>query len=162
MPLIKPEDLYTSSGQRRTRALFKETCSAQDTPVAALGKRTDGLIPMRDLFIEFCVYDPSEAEFAELVFGDYSHWALIKDTPWIAPYLDEWRMITDVKRKSIAFKSILKEAQEGRSPLAAAKYLIEEGWKDKRNTKTRKQNRESTEKAVDSVSSDIARLKDYM
>lgn len=162
MSLIKQEDLFTSSGQRRTRALFKETCASHETPVAALGKRTDDLIPLRDIYFDLCVDDPTENDFAEFVFGDYSHWALIKDTPWIKPYLDEWRMNADIKRKSIAFKAILKEAQGGRSPLAAARYLIEEGWKDKRNTKVRKQNRESTERASETIKSDIARLKDYM
>ncbi len=162
MPLIEHKDLYTSSGQRRTRALFRETCMASDTPVASIGKQPGALIPMRELFLEFVPNDPTEFEFAELVFGDYAHWKMIADAPWMSDVLAEWRMICDVKRKSEAFKAVLEEAKGGRSSFTAAKYLIEEPWKDKRNPKTKEAVNKSTQKARDGILEDVKRLSDYM
>ena len=162
MSLIDPKYLLTTSGQRRTRSLFRETCMGSDTPVAALGRNPGDLIPVRQLFLSMVPEDPTEFMFAETVFGDYAHWKLIADAPWMKDYIEEWRMICDVKRKSDAFQSVLKEAKEGRSAFSAAKYLIEEPWKDKRNTKTKEKVKESTKKAFDSVKDDVARLKDYM
>ena len=162
MPLIKHEDMYTSSGQRRTRALFRETAGSSDSPVASLGKQPGDLIPVRDLFIEFVSEDPTEYEFAELLLGDYAHWKLIADAPWMQDYIAEWRMICDVKRKSDAFKGILLEAKGGRSAFSASKYLIEEPWKDKRNPKNKKEVTESTRRASATVAADVARMKDYM
>lgn len=162
MPLIEDKDLFTSSGQRRTRALFRETCMAKDKPVAALGKQPGDLLPMRELFIALVTNDPSEVTFAEEVFGDYAHWKMIADATWMEEVITEWRLIADARRKSNAFQSILAEAQAGKSKFTAAKYLIEEPWKDKRNPKTKKQVEESTKLARDTISSDISRLKDYM
>ena len=162
MPLIKHEDMYTSSGQRRTRALFRETAMSSDSPVAALGKQPGDLIPVRDLFIELVSPDPTEYEFSDLLLGDYAHWKLIADATWMKDYIDEWRMICDVKRKSEAFRSVLKEAKDGRSAFSASKYLIEEPWKDKRNPQTKAQVKESTQRAKDTIASDVARLRDFM
>lgn len=162
MALIPQDKLITKSGQRRTRALFKETCMPSDEPVASLGRTTGGLLCIRDLFVEYVAPDPTEYDFAMHVFGDYAHWKLIAGTPWMKDYLDEWRETADVKRKRDAFQSVLEEAQGGKSKFSAAKFLIEEPWKDKRNKETRSRSKRTSEKASEEYKEDVARLKDFM
>lgn len=163
MALIKHEDLYTENNQRKTRSLFKETCASDDKPVATLSRhKQEGYVFIREAYIAFCVDDPSELDFAEAVFGDYSHWHAMKDAAWIKPYLEEWKLICDAKRKSLAFKGILNEVQtNGRSAFTAAKFLIDEPWVNKRDKDAKKRSTESTKAAVSEVSADVERMKDY-
>lgn len=162
MPLIPEERLITKSGQRRSRALFKETCLPKDEPVASLGRTTGGLLPIRDLFVSYVAGDPTEYDFAMEVFGDFAHWKMIANTPWMEPYLEEWRETADVKRKRDAFKAVLEEAETGRSKFSAAKYLIEEPWKDKRNKEVKERSKRTSDRANSEFKDDIERLKDYM
>jgi hypothetical protein len=134
--MIDNDILYSSQGHKRTRALFWETALPDDHPVMTLNRK-EGYIAIRPLFIELVVDDPSEAIFAETVFGDVAFWENITKAKWMAPYLREWRMICDVKRKSYAFQAVVKEVKEGgRSSFTAAKYLIEEPWNKDKKTKT--------------------------
>jgi hypothetical protein len=163
MSLLKHNEIYTTAGQRKSRALFKETCKSEETPVAYLGRQPDDrYLSMRETFIEYCIDDPTEATFAEVVFGDVYFWEWLKTATWMEPYLEEWRTITDIKRKQAAFKTIFDEAMEGRSRYTAAKYLIEEPWKDKRDPKVKEKNKRTTEEAFSFYKDDVARLKDYM
>ena len=50
----------------------------------------------------------------------------------------------------------------GRSAFTAAKYLIEEPWKDKRNPKVKEQNKKTTEAAKSVFSEDLERLQEFM
>lgn len=164
MALIKHEDLYTENNQRKTRSLFKETCASDDKPVASLSRhKQEGLVFIREAYIAFCVDDPTELEFAEAVFGDYSHWHAMKDASWIKPYLEEWRLICDAKRKSEAFKGIINEVKTGgRSAFTAAKFLIDEPWIDKRNKDAKKRSDASNRAARQDVDADVERMRDYL
>lgn len=164
MSLIKEEQLYTPGGVRLSRALFKEMNDGSSDPFFTLGRSKDGLPSLRSIFIPMVVEDPTELEFAEYVFGDYSFWVHLTKCRWMEPHLEEWRMIADTKRKVNAFKSIAKEAQgnHDRSALSAARYLIEEPWKDKRSPKTKKAVKGSADKASAAVQNDVVRLKDFM
>ena len=156
-----PEDvLRNNSGKFRTVSLFKEKSNnPEDKPIFTLGRdKKDGYVSLRDLYIALCTEDPTEDTFVETVFGDYQGWKTLSSVGWIQPYLKEWREVCDTKRKTVAFKAIIKEVKEGKSPFAAAKYLIEEPWKG-RKTSARTTRKHTTENAFEAVSSDIDRLK---
>lgn len=158
--MFTEEILYTANGIRRTRSLFKEFAVSGDMPVFTL-RRAEGYVRIKDLYIKFCVSDPSEADFAETVFGDVSFWKNIAKCDWIQEDLREWRETAEVKRKSKAFKAIIKEVEsKGRASFSASKFLIEEPWKDKRDPKTKTQNKKTTSKASVQVRSDIQRLQE--
>lgn len=163
MPLFTFEQLHSSQNHRLTKALFLETCRPCDEPIMTLSRtQKRDLVVLKDIFIELTQDDPSEMSFAEYVFGDYGHWKLISDATWMQPYLSEWRMIADVKRKSKAFKSIVREVEEGgRNSYSAAKYLIDEPWKGK--SKDAKENvKESKERARNEYTQDFKRIKEMM
>lgn len=169
--LIPREILYNDMNVLRTASLFKETCRLNDNPIISLkSTRRDDMISLRDLYIQFCVDDPSETEFAEHVFGDVGVWEQIKKANWITPYLEEYRLVTDTKRKAKAFRYLAQEVKEqGKNAYGAAKYLIEEPWKDKRNTETRKKSRKTTQAAAEevkqenpSIADDWARIQSSM
>lgn len=161
-PMFPRELLYNASGKKKTTSLFVETQRTGDEPFMTLkADKGNGNISLRDLFIQLVVDDPSEVTFAEVVFGDMEFWLHLSNCGWMQEYVKSWRSITDAKRKSKAFKSILSEIEnEGRSAYSAAKYLIEEPWKDKRNKEVKEQVKETTKAAYSEYSSDVSRLKE--
>lgn len=164
MPLLEPDQLYTPGGLRLSRALFKEMNDGSSQPYFTLGRDKGELPSLRGIFIELVEDDPTEVTFAEHVFGDYSFWVHLTKAKWMQSHLEEWRLITDSRRKAKAFKAIVKEAEGNgqTSGFTAAKYLIDEPWKDKRNPKTKEAVKKSTETASKAVQGDIARMQDFM
>lgn len=165
MSMFTRDDLLNDQGRYKTRGLFREVCRPEDEPIFTWSKGTDthGLINLRDLYIRYSVDDPSEATFAEAVCEDIGWWEEVKTTSWIKGPLSEWRKVATIKRKAKAFQAILKEIEEGgRSSFTAAKYLIEEPWIDKRTKGAKEAAQETTEKAFESVSGDVIRLKNYL
>lgn len=162
MSLFSYEQLHSTLNHRKTKALFAETCNPDQEPIMTLGRNEKkGLVVLRDYFIDLVATDPSEYTFAETVFGDYAFWDNLSQATWIQPYLAEWRMVADVKRKSLAFSQLLTEVQsQGRNAYGAAKYLVEEPWKKGRPAK--KVSKETSTKAAEGFSDDVARLRDYM
>lgn len=151
MPVFTEDQLYGLKGHMKTRALFKETCSPKDTPLMELKKRAHNELPcLRDYYINLCVMDPTEADFAEEVFGDIIFWENLKKTEWFAPYYEEYKRTADIKRKSIAFKSVFAELHDGKNALSAAKFLIQEGYvpREEKTRAKRKEIKETTQEAV--------------
>lgn len=159
-PMFPKELLYGSKGHMRTQSLFLETRRHGDEPLFTLKPGTrHGCPSLRDLFIEYTVYDPSESSFAEAVFGEVAYWENLKKADWMQDHIEKWRYIADVKRKAIAFKTIIKEVEnDGRNAFSAAKYLIDEPWKDKKNPKVKEEVKKTTEEASDRVQEDRLRL----
>jgi len=181
MAILKPEQYRKSSGPYMTKALFYEITNDQDSAVFTLKEQdypitnTESpaygktMLSLRRLFVEYTLDDPTEVTFSDKVFGSWRAWSAICRSPVLAPYLEEWREEAAVRRKSLAFKSVVEEATGGRSALQASKYLIEEPWKLKgtrSDTKDgralRKKIRETAAKAFDDagIEEDIQRLKD--
>jgi hypothetical protein len=158
------DQLHSTQGHRLTRSLFKETCKPGDVPIMTLGRKPkEGLVQLAPIFLELVTDDPSEYELGLAVLGSYAHWKLIAEATWMVPYLQEWRMETDVRRKSGAFRRLHTEAiGGGRAAFTAAKYLIEEPWKDKRNPKAKAEVQKSSTKAASGYDEDMIRLKDHM
>lgn len=117
---------------------------------------------LQDLYVQYCVNDPTEYDFAMAVFGEVEAWDRVKRIPKFRnEYYDTWVYLAEKKRKRDAFKVIYDEATgDSRSKYSAAKFLIEEPWKDKRNAKTRAQAKKSTEAAAKPFVDDAKRLKE--
>lgn len=162
-PLFSREQLYSRLGHKKSKSLFVEVnTKAEMTPFLSLkASRPGGPISLRDLYIEYCTADPSEAYFAEAVFGEVSFWENIKKCQWFQPYYEEWQRVAEVKRKSAAFRYIFNEVDsQGKNAFNAAKYLVQEPWKDKRNAKVKKEAEETTEEALSDYDKDAERLRE--
>jgi hypothetical protein len=161
-PIFTKEQLWASNGTAKTNSLFTETARPGDTPIASLnGNTTKPVLCLRDFYVTLVAEDPSEVTFAETVFGDLRYWMKLKEAKFMPPYLEEWNAMADTIRKKLAFEAVIREIKEGgRSSFSAAKYIIEEPWKDKRNTKTRETSKKTTEDAHGFWKSDIERLKE--
>ena len=163
MPLVDTSVLLTTSGVCRTTSLFYETTRQGDVPIFVFNPTPPpgaaGLLKFRDIYLAFCVDDPTEGRLAEEVFGDYKYWDKIANTTLIQPYVHELRELATIKRKEIAFKAIMEEAKNGKNKLSAAKYLIEEPWIIK-TRKTKAQIEETSRRAASSISQDLDRLKE--
>jgi hypothetical protein len=117
-------------------------------------------------FIDLCTMDPTEYEFASVIFGSWEIWERISNAPSVKPHVAKWRKEATIRRKAMAFKAVVSEVSEGgRSSFTAAKYLIEENWKDQGQTKdgraARKEVRETASAAYErsAISEDLKRLK---
>jgi hypothetical protein len=114
-------------------------------------KTENGIIRTKSLFYELSYDSPEYALFT------------LKEEDIV-----KWRREAEVKRKSLAFESVVKEIQEGgRSSFTAAKFLINEEWKAKedgraarkeKNLKDKTTSEEAFERA--GVNEDLKRLKD--
>lgn len=134
LPLTR-DHLYTSLNNIRVTCLYKELCAQGDKPIFTIRTHKEGLISIKNLFVDLTVDDPTEVTFANEVFGEVGYWLKSRENPTLKPHLEEWRLEADVIRKSKAFKAIVDEVvTNGKSALSASKYLIEEPWKSKSGT----------------------------
>ena len=172
MPLLAPEDFKNESGVVRTKSLFHEY-SYDDTSSVVFTLKDTGyalpsgreLLPISRLFVESTVQDPTEYTFAMEVFGSWEAWDKIRSGDRrLKAQIEKWRREADVCRKSIAFRSVVEEAQGGKSAFSASKYLIEETWATKGpdGRSARKQARETAEEAFErsGTAEDIKRLRE--
>jgi len=160
MAIFKKEQLWAANGLPKTNCLFQETKRPGDAPIMSLNGWSDDYPCLRTYYVNLTVDDPSEATFAEEVFGDIRYWFKLRDAKFMSSYLPEWREEADIKRKQKAFKAVFKEVEEnGRSAFTAAKYLIEEPWKGK-TLEVKKATRRTTGKAVSVFDEDLERLRE--
>lgn len=163
MPIVNRDDIWTPNNRPKFLCLFQEfKQTADEKPIFTLRDEKEGLISLKRLFIKLTIDDPTEATFADEVFGDIYWWMEVRDHKMLKPHIDKWREEAELIRKSIAFKALYKEvAEDGRAALTAAKYLIEEPWKTKGRKAAGKQ---TTERAAEAVKNhykdDYARLKE--
>lgn len=157
-PMFPREVFFTENNKPRTRSLFYDfhVHGTMNQAVFTIKPYDDkGYVSLRKLFLQYVPDDPSEVTFAEIVFGDFQTWETISQAPAVKPFVEKWRYVADVKRKSEAFGVIVAEAKENKN-YHAAKYLIEEPWK-KSNSKT-KDTKETTAQAFTAVEDDVSRL----
>lgn len=159
-PMFPKELTHSKMGKKKTSSMFVETAKPGDNPFLTLGSNKK-YISLRDLFIKYVTDDPSEVSFAEIVFGEYDFWLNLSECKWLEDHVTQWRRITDARRKAKAFSAIVQEIDnDGRNAFAAAKYLIQEPWKDKRDPKVKKDSEETTKEAYREFHGDIDRLKE--
>ena len=95
-PMFPKEMTHNSMGRMKLGALFVETHRPGDEPFLSLKAQKDnGYVSLRDLFIQYVVDDPSEATFAEVVFGDMEHWNQLLACNWMDEHVTKWRAICD-------------------------------------------------------------------
>ena len=162
----------TEYGRFLTKALFYELSYDNLDSVLFTLKEHDVTLPngahavsISQKFIELATDDPTEYTFAQHMFGSWEVWERISNAPQLKKHVAKWRNEASVKRKSLAFKSIVMDVVEGgRSAQASAKYLIDEPWvsgKGKDGRAARKEVRETAAEAFErsAVSDDLKRLK---
>ena len=161
MSILSREDLYTEHNVPKTASNIKELARDTDNPVFTLYPELEGYISLQKLFVSLTIDDPTEVNFAEEVFGDVGYWMILQKVAKLKPHIEKWREIAEMKRKQKAFKAIINEVEhEGKGKLQAAKFLIEEPWKNKRIKTTREASKKTTERAFNSVSDDYKRLRE--
>lgn len=138
------------SGKKVVVGLFKEF----DRPDRKF-RPVCSLADWKETYIQ-CM-DPSEYKAAMALIGDWEHWTLIRNHPFIKPTMDKWAEELAVKMHSEAIDRMRYHAtQQGGG--AAARWLAEQGYSD---TPKVKRGRPSTKEVVpenNDVSGDLARL----
>lgn len=105
-----------------------------------------------------------EYEFAEEVLGGWEHWQLLCSYA-IKEQVKQWREELNIKLKAKAIRSIIQTATSNdKSALQAAKYLADEGYIQKEQTRGRP-SKEEKERALresqmikDELDDDLKRL----
>ena len=157
--MFSRNQLYGPNGKMLTKSLFREIVGG-DAPLSLGRHEREGCINLRSLYISLCVDDPTEVVFAETVFGDWTFWDNLRSSPLLRKHVEEWREVCEVKRKSLAFASLIEEVKKGgRGRLAAAKYLIDEPWKGK-SKKVREKVNETSSLASKEIKEDLKRLQE--
>lgn len=171
MPICTKEQLYGSNNVPRTKDIFYEhrftgKSEGANAIFTVANVPAEGYIPLKKLYMSFCVEDPSEITFCDEVFGDFHYWSCLQEASLFKPILETWRYEASVRRKQLAFKEVIKELKEGKASFQAAKYLVEEPWKggptaaDRKKAKAKSQ--ESAEEAFQNsqIQDDVKRLRD--
>lgn len=82
-------------------------------------------LSLRKRYLE--LKDPSESAIAEIYFFDHRHWDNVCNSPFLEPYIAEWRVSLERILQEDAIERIRKIADSGN--FAAAKWLAEKTWK---------------------------------
>ena len=82
---------------------------------------------LKDIYMDS--NDPTEYDFAIKAFNSWNQWQKIKNNKAIKPYLEGWEEELEIKIRSKAMSSIVKEAVSGKSSFNAAKFLATGEWK---------------------------------
>mgnify|MGYP003595513347 CR=1 FL=1 len=135
-----------SEGYRRHDPVFSlyEDLSFNDKP----------LINAKKAFIEEA--DPSGYKWAIKYLGSWQHWQKLCDLPWFQEALAIWREELAAKLHADALKEIVdlsRSAKNDAQRLAAAKYLVEQGWV-KKNSRGRPNRSESSSRNTGGVTLD--------
>ena len=174
MPLFEQSQLRSVNNIIRTKSLFLETSYDDGSEAIMTLKESDWttkegkrLLSLRRLFVEYTLDDPSEYEFAMEVFGSWEVWLKVRSAnkPTIAA-VEKAREEADIKRKSLAFRTVIHSVKEGNATFQAQKWLVDEPWKTKPTTKDGRKDR--AEQAVraeeafvkEGFDSDLERLKE--
>jgi len=174
MSMYKLSQLKTDNGIIRTKSLFYELSYVDPEFALFTLKEEDMVMPngrpivaLSKLYLAFATMDPTEYQFAISVFGSWEVWEKMQLTAPLKKPIEKWRREAEVKRKSLAFESVIKEIQEdGRSSFTAAKFLINEEWKPKEDGRTARKAKSAEAKSTSEeafekagVTDDLERLK---
>jgi hypothetical protein len=168
MSILKPEDFTHPTGQVLSKLIFYDLSFDHDKSLLTL-KYNDQtlsngriLLSFPKVYLEYCVDDPTEYNFALGLFGSWNVWRIIEKTRGVQNILPDLREEVTVARKAKAFSTLGREAETN---VTAAKYLIEEPWVSGKGTDGRK-NRQKVRETADQafhksgIEDDVQRLKD--
>lgn len=164
MKLPLPRDMiYTPQQRCKLFPYVQELAVTPEHVIFTLRKEKGDLISLQQLFIDYTVDDPTETEFALAVFGDVAYWLEMRESIQVKPHVEKWREECDIRRKAMAYKAVINEVKtQGRSSFSAAKFLIEEKEKDKRNPKTKEQVEKTSKAAREYLSSDLEAIENFL
>jgi hypothetical protein len=152
-------------GRYRTQSLFREMAYGKLSEHGPLYTLKDedpkGELPsLKQIYLE--ANDPTEYEFAIAAFGEWNHWKLLTSLAWMEPYVYAWREELEIKIRSNAVKTIIKEAESGKGKYNAAKFLSDAGWKAKirgRPTEAERTRQAKIQVGIDtSIAEDLKRI----
>ena len=123
----------------------------------------DEYIALKEVYMQ--IADPTEYEFAMVVFGSFKHWKLLSDLFWTKDKVAEWRDELEIKLKSQAVLGIADMAYDPEiketTKLQSLKWLASSEFAEKK-TKTAKAKEEKEQAIVsgviDNVRDDFERL----
>ena len=159
MAIVTRDQIYTPQNTLKFLCLIHELKPfyQEEPAIFTIRDEKEGYISLKKLFVRYVSEDPTESLFAEEVFGDVGYWLKVRDKDQIKPLVEEWTKEADVIRKQKAFRAILKEVEkDGKASFTAAKFLIEEPWKNRKSSTVRKQINETTEAAARKVKEDYS------
>ena len=133
------------SNQRLTKALFYEQSwiNSSDYIYTLKDKdyEVDGKVlpSLYLLYMEECIKDPSEYSFASKHFDGWEHWLMVRDATWFyKPYYQKWKSELEVRIRSLALISLIKESKvQSKNSMAINRLLLEGQW-DPSQTKTKR------------------------
>lgn len=159
-----------TTGNFYTQSLFFEICGSDKSKAIYTLKEHDHEVngvtykSLKRIYLSYA--NPHEYEFATENFYSWRHWERVCKNGLIAPYVQEWRDELEIKLRSMGVKEHIRQIQEGgKGALAAARYLANKEWLDKRGAgrPTKDEvNRElkSVANTKKVVASDLARIRD--
>ena len=148
---LLPYDHVHNAGnnQIRVKGLFKETASqVQDqgfdiltcvSPEHILDDETGKVrwYSLQKLFLDMVPDDPTEYNFAVLVFGSMKAWQQIQKHAMLKDKLPQWRQEVAHEVRAVGVRYMLTEvSSEGKNAFRAAEFLIKKGWLDPDEEKT--------------------------
>ena len=166
MPLLSRDQFVSHDGKYSVSSLLWEGNYAEDAPLSVTGHQ--GRIDLRELWMTYCVTDPTEYSLAMALFGEWDAYDRFVTNKRNAPHIEKLRTEATVARKSAAFTRLVSDASnpDSKTGVTSAKYLIEEAWMKPRNSgdgrKHRAQMRETAQQAYErtGIADDLQRLKD--
>lgn len=141
------EVLRDKQGRYRTQSLFKEyeyqstdypplwTLKEEDFTNRNLSTDKVELPSLKKLYME--IADPTEYEFAMQAFGTWKQWDKIKKSKALHVWIEDWAEELELKLRSEGIRGVVREADSGKNPLAAAKFLANADWNKTSNGRGR-------------------------
>ena len=117
---------------------------------------------IKRLFVE--MEDITEYHFANEYFDNYQHWKKVRSTTWFQPLYEEMKEELTLKLQARALKKIRDLEDHPDKGWMVNKYLLEEGYKDKKDTRGRpskariKEEADKLFKDKDDINEDYERL----
>lgn len=142
-------EFRSSNRKRLLKGLFYEQTGADKTGVKYTLKDEDhlGYPSLSRLYLE--MNDPTEYSFALAYLESWDHWLMLLECNWFKPYVERWRQELEVKIRSKALASIIREAKNAsKDSFAANKFLIQGGWLPKAASKRGRPSKEDIQEAA--------------
>lgn len=160
--VINKEDFISEGNSKYLlQALFYEYGNNQYTKYTLKRRDYKGYPSLYRLYME--MGDPTEYTFATKYLYDWKHWNLLCDTSWFKPHIDEWREELEIKHQAQALHNLKLMSQDkaDKNYYQANKFLIDKGWKQKKEKITQTAKDKIHRKAVELAEESVLEKEDY-
>ena len=127
--------LCDSTGKKLTAGLFEELADP-----ATAAKPVFKLSDWRKTYVE--IADPTDYQAAMVLIGNWEHWLALMKCPGFVEELEKWKEEVDTKLKSEAVSELIKQSKTDKGT-AAARWLAEHGYVDKKRGRPAKKKEEA-------------------